>query len=189
VNTQHGNNRRCANPIQRGPIPQPPRRNTHKLTRQSAATPRVFHASPTLASYRSIRRGRCDRSKAVAPADGEYERDTTSLCGAKQLSSTAMHPWWKRCLERARVAHRPMHEARHTAITEFPRRSGNPKLTQSSPATPTPARLRTSNAHLDTTRRRYGAQRGDMTRRNRSDRTAPICGDDGGGGNRTRAGT
>jgi hypothetical protein len=44
-----------------------------------------------------------------------------------------------------------MHEARHTAITEFPRRSGNLKLTQSSPATPTPARLRTSNAHLDTT--------------------------------------
>lgn len=48
----------------------------------------------------------------------------------KQLSSTAMHRWWTRCLERAGIAHRPMHEARHTAITAFLRRTGNLKLAQ-----------------------------------------------------------
>jgi integrase len=34
------------------------------------------------------------------------------------------------CLERANLAHRPMHEARNTAITEFLRRTGNLKLAQ-----------------------------------------------------------
>lgn len=48
----------------------------------------------------------------------------------KQLSSTAMHRWWAKCLERAELPHRPMHEARHTAITEFLRRTGNLKLAQ-----------------------------------------------------------
>jgi integrase len=48
----------------------------------------------------------------------------------KQLSSTAMHRWWSKCLERAEIAHRPMHAARHTAITDFSRRTGNLKLAQ-----------------------------------------------------------
>jgi integrase/recombinase XerD len=49
---------------------------------------------------------------------------------SKQLSSTAMHRWWTRCLERAGLPHRPMHEARHTAITDFLRSTGNLKLAQ-----------------------------------------------------------
>jgi integrase/recombinase XerD len=46
------------------------------------------------------------------------------------LSSTAMHRWWAACLKRSGLAHRPMHEARHTAITEFLRRTGDLKLAQ-----------------------------------------------------------
>ena len=48
----------------------------------------------------------------------------------RQLSSTAMHRWWVKRLEQAGLPHRPMHEARHTALTEFLRGSGNLKLTQ-----------------------------------------------------------
>jgi integrase len=62
----------------------------------------------------------------------------------KQLSSTAMHRWWSRCLERAGIAHRPMHEARHTAITAVLRRTGNLKLRRCSPAMPTSGPPQTS---------------------------------------------
>lgn len=48
----------------------------------------------------------------------------------RPLSSTAMHRWWVGCMKRAGLAHRPMHEARHTAITDFLRRTGNLKLAQ-----------------------------------------------------------
>lgn len=48
----------------------------------------------------------------------------------RPLSSTAMHRWWAGCMKRAGLAHRPMHEARHTAITDFLRRTGNLKLAQ-----------------------------------------------------------
>jgi integrase len=48
----------------------------------------------------------------------------------KPMAPTTLHNWWKGCLERAAVPHRPMHEARHTAITEFLRRTGNLKLAQ-----------------------------------------------------------
>lgn len=48
----------------------------------------------------------------------------------RQLSSTAMHRWWSACVGRAGLPHRPMHEARHTAITDFLRSSGNLKLAQ-----------------------------------------------------------
>lgn len=41
-----------------------------------------------------------------------------------------MHRWWSRCLEQAGLEHRPMHEARHTAITDFLRKTGNLKLAQ-----------------------------------------------------------
>jgi integrase/recombinase XerD len=47
-----------------------------------------------------------------------------------ELSPTAMHRWWTRRLEVAGLPHRPMHEARHTAITEFLRDTGNLKLAQ-----------------------------------------------------------
>lgn len=49
---------------------------------------------------------------------------------ATRLSSTAVHRWWHRCLRLAGLPPRPMHEARHTAITEFIRRTGNLKLAQ-----------------------------------------------------------
>jgi integrase len=48
----------------------------------------------------------------------------------KQLSSTAMHRWWVKCEDRASLTHRPTHEARHTAITDFLRQTGNLKLAQ-----------------------------------------------------------
>jgi integrase/recombinase XerD len=48
----------------------------------------------------------------------------------RPLSSTAAHRWWAGCLERAGVPHRPMHEARHTAITRFIQRTGNLRLAQ-----------------------------------------------------------
>jgi integrase/recombinase XerD len=48
----------------------------------------------------------------------------------KQLSSTAMHRWWAKRMEVAGLPHRPMHEARHTAITTFLRATGNLKLAQ-----------------------------------------------------------
>jgi integrase len=49
---------------------------------------------------------------------------------SKRLSPTAMHRWWLKCEQRAGITHRPMHEARHTAITDFLRKTGNLKLAQ-----------------------------------------------------------
>jgi integrase/recombinase XerD len=69
----------------------------------------------------------------------------------KQLSSTAMHRWWSRCLERAGLPHRPMHEARHTAITAFLRRSGNLKLAQLLAGHADIGTTANIYAHLDTT--------------------------------------
>jgi len=48
----------------------------------------------------------------------------------KPMSPTTAHRWWVGCLERAGVAHQRMHAARHTAITELVRHSGNLKLAQ-----------------------------------------------------------
>ena len=46
-------------------------------------------------------------------------------------SPVAMHRWWKGCLANADLQpERTMHEARHTAITDFLRRTENLKLTQ-----------------------------------------------------------
>lgn len=42
----------------------------------------------------------------------------------KEMSSTTMQRWWVACLKRAGVPHQPMHEARHTAITELIRHPG-----------------------------------------------------------------
>jgi len=45
----------------------------------------------------------------------------------KALSDTATHRWWHACLNRAGVKHLPMHSARHTAITDIIRDTGNLK--------------------------------------------------------------
>ena len=68
----------------------------------------------------------------------------------KQLSSTAMHRWWSKCLTRAGLPHRPMHEARHTAITEFLRRTGNLKLAQMLAGHADIGTTANTYAHLDT---------------------------------------
>ena len=41
------------------------------------------------------------------------------------MSSASVHNWWSRCLERAGVAHFPMHELRHSAIDEIRRQTGD----------------------------------------------------------------
>jgi integrase/recombinase XerD len=69
----------------------------------------------------------------------------------RPLSSTAMHRWWVGCLKRASLPHRPMHEARHTAITEFLRRSGNLKLAQMLAGHADIGTTANIYAHLDTT--------------------------------------
>jgi integrase len=69
----------------------------------------------------------------------------------RPLSSTAMHRWWASCLERAGIAHRPMHEARHTAITDFLRRTGNIKLAQMLAGHADIGTTANIYAHLDTT--------------------------------------
>jgi hypothetical protein len=45
----------------------------------------------------------------------------------KPLSDTAAHRWWHACLDRAGVKHLPMHSARHMAITDIVRVTGNLK--------------------------------------------------------------
>jgi integrase/recombinase XerD len=70
---------------------------------------------------------------------------------SKPLSSTAMHRWWSKCLQRAEIPHRPMHEARHTAITDFLRRTGNLKLAQMLAGHADIGTTANIYAHLDTT--------------------------------------
>jgi len=48
----------------------------------------------------------------------------------RPLSATAMHRWWTALLMRAGVDDQTMHAARHTAITEMVRETGNLKLAQ-----------------------------------------------------------
>jgi integrase len=48
----------------------------------------------------------------------------------KAMDAASVHRWWARCLDRAEIPHFPMHECRHTAITEFLRSSNNLKLAQ-----------------------------------------------------------
>ena len=69
----------------------------------------------------------------------------------RPLSSTAMHRWWAGCMKRAGLAHRPMHEARHTAITDFLRRTGNLKLAQMLAGHADIGTTANIYAHLDTT--------------------------------------
>jgi integrase/recombinase XerD len=70
---------------------------------------------------------------------------------SRPLSSTAMHRWWVGCMKRSGLAHRPMHEARHTAITDFLRRSGNLKLAQMLAGHADIGTTANIYAHLDTT--------------------------------------
>ncbi len=46
------------------------------------------------------------------------------------MSDTAAHRWWHACLDRSGVKHLPMHSARHTAITDLVRDTGNLKAAQ-----------------------------------------------------------
>jgi integrase len=79
--------------------------------------------------YPQKRTGRSERWKREV--EGVIWEDRS-----RPLSSTATHRWWYRCLENARIVEHgvtsdsPMHESRHTAITEFLRSEGNLKLAQ-----------------------------------------------------------
>ena len=42
----------------------------------------------------------------------------------RPMQPSTMHRWWVRCLRQAGMAHFPMHELRHTAVTEFLRANG-----------------------------------------------------------------
>jgi integrase len=46
------------------------------------------------------------------------------------MDPSSLHRWWTKCTDRAGLGRFPMHELRHTAITEFLRQSGNLKLAQ-----------------------------------------------------------
>jgi integrase/recombinase XerD len=66
------------------------------------------------------------------------------------LSATAMHRWWTKRLRDADLPHRPMHEARHTAITQFLRDTGNLKLAQMLAGHADISTTANIYAHLDT---------------------------------------
>jgi integrase/recombinase XerC len=42
----------------------------------------------------------------------------------RPMQPSTMHRWWARCLQQASAAHFPMHELRHSAVTEFLRANG-----------------------------------------------------------------
>ena len=46
------------------------------------------------------------------------------------MDAASVHRWWTRCTDRAGLPSFPMHELRHTAITNLIRESGNLKLAQ-----------------------------------------------------------
>ena len=69
----------------------------------------------------------------------------------KQLSSTAMHRWWKKCIHKAGIPYRSMHTARHTAITDFLRGTSNLKLAQMLAGHADIGTTANIYAHLDTT--------------------------------------
>jgi integrase/recombinase XerD len=48
-----------------------------------------------------------------------YTTQTTVEDRMRQLSSSGVHSWWRRCLVRAKLEHFPMHELRHSAATAF----------------------------------------------------------------------
>ncbi|MBA2360336.1 MAG: tyrosine-type recombinase/integrase [Actinobacteria bacterium] len=43
----------------------------------------------------------------------------------RPMQQSTMHRWWTRCLRQAKVPHFPMHELRHSAVTEFIRATGD----------------------------------------------------------------
>lgn len=65
-----------------------------------------------------------------------------------EMSPTALHRWWTRRLKDAGLPHRPMHEARHTAITQFLRDTG--KLEQMLAGHADISTTANIYAHLDT---------------------------------------
>jgi integrase len=69
----------------------------------------------------------------------------------KQLSSTAMHRWWEKCVDRAGIPDRPIYEARHTAIAGFLRGTGEPEACQRLASHADIGTTANIYAHLDTT--------------------------------------
>jgi integrase len=69
----------------------------------------------------------------------------------KGLSPAAMHRWWRRCVDRAGIPYRSMHTARHTAITEFLRATGDLVLAQKLAGHADVGTTANVYAHLDTT--------------------------------------
>jgi integrase len=59
-----------------------------------------------------------------------YEVGTIAEYPLKGLDANGMQRWWKRCIENAGIEYINMHAARHTAITDFLRGTGNLKLAQ-----------------------------------------------------------
>lgn len=48
----------------------------------------------------------------------------------RPMQPSTMHRWWVRCLERANMPHFPMHELRHSAVTELLRATGDVAVAQ-----------------------------------------------------------
>jgi integrase len=71
-----------------------------------------------------------ERTTGAEPRGGRRYAGVVWDDRSKAMSATAMHRWWHRCLSTASLPARPMHEARHTAITDFLRATGNLKLAQ-----------------------------------------------------------
>ncbi len=65
-----------------------------------------------------------------AKQTGVYEVGTLAEYPLKAFDANGMQRWWKRCVEEAGIPYLTMHAARHTAITDFLRFSGNLKLAQ-----------------------------------------------------------
>jgi len=118
----------------------------------------------------------------------------------KPLSSTALHRWWYRCLQRAGVVEpgqtkgMKMHAARYTAGTEFYLATGDIRATQQllgHEDIGTTANIyvqpNEAQARRDLRVKRCGQRfRPPPLNRNRSPRRIAISRENGGGGNRTR---
>ena len=74
-----------------------------------------------------LRPGRAARPLPAPPHPyAESARGPTRVIRATPIGrrSRRRSPWWVRCLQQAAAAHFPMHELRHSAVTEFLRANG-----------------------------------------------------------------
>ena len=105
-------------------------------TRGSRCRKRITNIAPWNAA-RAL--GDTPESESTYPWWGRSDRWRREVEGviwedpSKPLSSTAMHRWWYRCLQNTGVVERgvtadsPMHESRHTAITDVSPRRREPQ--------------------------------------------------------------